>query len=250
LRTRQRAEGEGDVTIHAEKRIVSKDGLLYGDLDAYFIRPNGMELLDYKTGPIQDEAEVKRDYADQLYFYAYLLLDAYGSYPRSLRLVSRDGSITEVAPEVDRSVDLANEMRSVLSRYNESVARAAGKTETLASPSSDACRFCVAKPTCSSFWKALSSLDLSAGHHVVRGTQTKSLLRSKLGGGSIEIRVHESSLTAELLTVTRVYDARYPEIDLETRVGQELVLTGLRQPNLSNASLAEATGQTVITVAE
>jgi hypothetical protein len=60
------------------------------------------------------------------------------------------------------------------------------------------------------------------------------------------VTVEQSSLRTGTLKVSRVFERRYPDVDLQSNVGQRLVLTGLRQPSERNSALAEATERSSI----
>ena len=141
-------------------------------LDAYDVHEQGIDLVDFKSGPMLEGERPKQDYAEQLYFYAYLILENYCSYPRSLSLVNKDGSIAKLEPAPQRSLELANDMRLALTCYNEAVNRGVA-LETLALPSSESCCFCSRKPTCTAFWVALPRLELPCWNHVALGTQVQ-----------------------------------------------------------------------------
>jgi len=241
-RTGERSVG---VDTYAERKLTSRDGLLWGQVDAYFLSKDGIDLVDYKSGAVLEGDEPKQDYEDQLYFYAYLVHEAHDVYPRSLGLVGRDGSVVSLPPSPDRSSALAKEMRSLLAHYNEVVSQGR-PAEELASPTSESCLFCDRKAICERFWGALPSLDIPPWNHVAIGVQTTPLVRTARGGGWLELAVEKSSLSAQAIKVTRVFEQRFPAVDLEHRVGQRLLLTGLRQSQTGNASVAEATERSAI----
>ncbi|MEO7329753.1 MAG: PD-(D/E)XK nuclease family protein [Minicystis sp.] len=233
------------ISTHAERKLTSRDGLLWGQVDAYFMSPEGIDLVDYKSGAILEDDEPKRDYGDQLYFYAYLIHDIYEYYPRSLSLVGRDGGTVQVPPSPARSLALANDVRATLARYNDLVSRAR-PLEELANPSSEACLFCDRKAICNKFWSAVPLLSIPQWNHVAIGMQATPLMRTPRGAGWLDLAVEKSSLATQMLKVTRLFEQRFPAIDLEHRVGQRLLFTGLRQANAANPAIVEATERTAI----
>jgi RecB family exonuclease len=227
LRRRSR-DGEGVVlTVHAETDLRSMDGLLFGRLDAYFERTDGIELVDYKSGAVLDDEGPKSDYEDQLYFYAYLVKENHGQYPRSLRLVGKDGVVVEIEPSPGRSNALAQEMRDALAAYNAAI-EAKVDVAGLASPSASACADCDMKSRCTSFWDALPGIQLPNWAHVAVGVLARPPVRSRLGASSFDLDIMRSSLGVSQLTVTRMFEDRYPELDLDGMVGQTLIATSLR----------------------
>jgi RecB family exonuclease len=240
----QSGAGGGSRT-YAEKELRTKDGLLFGRLDAYVVHADGIEVVDYKSGMISEGDAPKEAYVEQLYFYAYLVEENYDRYPRTLSLAGGDGGLLNVRPDPQRSRQIAHEMRAMLAQYNSLVV-AATTSEQLASPSTENCSFCDMKPACKAFWSALPVIELSGWHHVAIGRQLTPLVRTQLGGGSFVVTVEQSSLRSDTLKVSRVFERRYPDVDLQTNVGQRLVLTGLRQPSERNLALAEATERSSI----
>lgn len=233
--------------VYAERRLESNDHQLVGTLDAYFVTPEGIALVDYKSGKLSDTREdaARLEYAEQLYFYAYLVQEAHGEHPSSLSLVGADGKMVEIPPNPVRSKELAGDMRAMLEHYNDLVARGVN-LESVATPSPNSCTFCVRRPSCEKFWANVASLDIPPWNHVVVGFQRGSIERSRLGGGSIELVVKRSSLPTDILKITRIFEARYPHVDFERGDGQRLSITGLRQVRQGSSTLVEATDRTFI----
>ncbi|HEV3189157.1 MAG TPA: hypothetical protein VGY54_01600, partial [Polyangiaceae bacterium] len=196
-------------------------------------------------GAILDDDEPKQEYEDQLYFYAYLVQETYDAYPRSLNLVGRDGGAVPVVPSPARSIALANEMRAVLAQYNE-VISIVRPLEDLANPTSENCLFCDRKAICERFWSAVPQLSIPPWNHIALGVQTTPLVRTPRGAGWLELAVEKSSLATQGVKITRLFAQRFPAVDLEHRVGQRLLLTGLRQSHAVNPAIVEATERTAI----
>lgn len=242
--------GETPLVTHAEAEIRSRDGLLFGRIDAYFEYRSGIELVDYKSGAAREGDTAKPDYEDQLYFYAYLIEDRHGHYPKALRLVGSEGKETSVLPDRRRSHALAAEMRAALLKYNASVAERVAP-ERLATPSSAACGFCDRKAACVPFWQTMSSIELPAWSHVALGVPVGPTVRSRLGGASFELSIERSSLGVGRLKICRVFEHRFPGVDLDRMTGHKVVVTGLRRPNERAApDVAELTDQSAILVLE
>lgn len=108
------------IKVHSEETLYSKDGLLLGSLMPSSKMMTAL-IVDYKSGSITDETTElpKEEYINQLYFYAFLVLENFGKYPRSLRLTGRELESTEVNGSIEVSTRIAQRMRSTLSRYNE-----------------------------------------------------------------------------------------------------------------------------------
>lgn len=245
-RSNEQCEG---VVTYAERSLTSRDGLLWGRPDAYFVSQSDIDLVDYKTGSIFEEDGPRQDYEDQLYFYAYLIDQAHGIYPRSLSLSGPDGNIVSLPPSVERSQAVASNMLSVLEQHNRLAAQGAS-LEELATPASASCLFCERKLVCERFWHSLPVLETPPWNHVAIGLQSTPLARTARGGGWFELAVEKSSLSVRTLKVARVFDQRFPAVDLEHRVGQRLLLTGLRRSEAANPVAAELTDRSTIVCLE
>jgi RecB family exonuclease len=230
--------------VFAEKELFSRDGALFGKVDAYFIRDDAIDVVDYKSGTMVDGEQVKQDYADQLYLYAYLVRETHNIYPRTLSLVGKDGAVLSLPPSARRSEDVAADMRGILVRYNRAIADA--PPAQLATPSVDSCVFCDMKTGCARFWAALDTLELPSWSHVAIGLQSKPFVKSRLGTGSVELTVETSSIRTPVLNITRLFENRFPGIDFSNHVGQRLMVTNLRQPTITNPRLVEATERTTV----
>jgi hypothetical protein len=250
LERRRRDGGGSGVTVHAEEEVHSQDGVLFGRLDAYFVHADGIDLVDYKSGAVLEGDEAKQDYVEQLYFYAYLLEEKYGRYPRSLSLIGRDNVSVQIEPAAARSRALAAEMRTVLSAYNSRTSAAAVDVPGLARPSALACASCDMKPACIRFWEALAGIELPVWGHVAVGKLAPPVVRSRLGACSFDLEVERSSLGVPTLKVTRVFEERFPALELDRSIGRMLMVTGLRQPSQRTPTVTEATDRCQIVTLE
>ena len=236
--------GRASVRARAERTLRSSDGLLWGRPDAYFLHASGIDLVDYKSGALLEAQAPRPAHVDQLYFYAHLLHEVYGSYPRSLALVGSDGLVVEVDPAPTRSADIAADMRATLAAYNARVL-AHECCGSVASPSEEACLFCEMKPVCEAFWQTAPSMSLPAWAHVATGRQVGPALRTRMGGVRLDVAVERSSLRAERLTVTRLFEGRYPSLNVDA-AGQPLVMTGLRVVEAGDPAIVEVTEHSVV----
>ena len=230
--------------VHSEVKLSSRDGLLFGVIDAFFVFSNGIELVDYKSGRmIDDEYFPKEEYANQLLFYAYLIHENYGVYPHSLTLLGKDFDSVSIEPSFERSVSLANEMRQVLSHYNDSVSCQA-PIRSFSNPTIENCLYCEAKPLCSPFWDHARELGLPRWGQVAIGKQVKPLVISRGGWGTLEIEILKSSLHVPRLKMTRILIKRFP--DLRDNLGQCVIVTNLKILGGESSGIAEVTGRSEI----
>jgi hypothetical protein len=232
------------VETFAERTLSSNDGLLQGRLDAFFVSESGVDIVDYKSGLFSDRGAPQQLYVEQLLFYAYLVEETYGRYPRSLTLIGRDGAEVCITPDSERTRRIVADVRATMATYNARISSSA--PEDMATPSSEGCLFCERKALCGKFWEALPSLEVPSWNHVAIGSQATPMRKAGRGGGWIELKVERSSLPARLLKITRLFEARFPGVDLQNGTGQRLVLTGLRHASGRDIAVAEATDRTSI----
>lgn len=150
-------------TLHAERKLVSRDGLLIGRPD--LIDATAGEVVDYKTGAsLEDAADaVSPAEGRQLRLYVHLAHENGISASRAV-IVRADGR----RPSMDVSRAEADEegrkARELLAQYN---AEAGVAFQEAAQASSEGCRFCPCIPFCEAFWEtAASSWSEHCGVHL------------------------------------------------------------------------------------
>jgi hypothetical protein len=140
--------------------VESTDGLIAGKIDRALPGPEGPILQDYKSGAIfslghGDQQELKPEYALQLRLYAALYHEQTGEWPSRLQLVPLIGEPRDVSFSAAECVKLLDDARNTLERINEDIARCGNDADALesllASPSSEACRYCSYRPACSKY---------------------------------------------------------------------------------------------------
>lgn len=138
--------------LYAEKKLLSRDGLLVGWPD--LIDAATQEVVDYKTGAPQDKAvdAVSEAEARQLRLYVHLAHD--NGLPVSRAVVARaDGRRASIEVSREEADAEGHSARELLAQYNA----AAGVTfNDAAQPSPASCRFCPCIPFCEAFWRAAS----------------------------------------------------------------------------------------------
>ena len=138
----------------SEVWLESKDKLLGGVVDRIVKGDRGVELIDYKTGAVTENAigDVKTAYEVQLLLYAGLYHENYGEWPEKLTLTSLTGTRHDVPLDVPRVHHLMDEARLKLNEINALITSEMA-AERLANPSPSACAFCGYRPVCKEYWK-------------------------------------------------------------------------------------------------
>lgn len=139
-------------SVHAERKLVSQDGLLVGRPDLIDVVAG--EVVDYKTGISFEEAPdaVSPSEGRQLRLYAHLAHENGISVSRAViaRADGRRASIDVSKAEADAE---GQKVRQLLAQYN---AEAGPAFQDAAQASPEACRFCACIPFCEAFWQAAS----------------------------------------------------------------------------------------------
>lgn len=243
LVSKEREVSKSGTQVFAEKDLTSKDGILLGRLDAYFLLGESIRLIDYKSGAILEEGQPKRDYVRQLYLYAHLIFETHGIYPSSMALIGRELDAVEIEPSKEGSATIANEMRSVLSSYNAAAEKQVSPLE-LAKPSVDACTYCDAKPFCPAFWQTVGSLSMEGRNHIIDGCQDGEMVQSLHGASSLKIKVNNGSISQKALSIARLFPKRFPEF--ENKAAQRLIITNLSYDESVAPGIASLTDRSQI----
>lgn len=247
LRLHRERASVAKVEIHSEEWIYSKDEQLFGRPDAFFISAAGIDLVDYKSGSMLEGDSLKEDYSNQLYFYAYLIEEKYGKYPKSLKLIGRDLGEMSIEPAPKTSVQLADQMRSKLREYNDLVSKPS-YMDKITSPSAENCSYCDAKSVCNAFWKNAKQMELPNRAHAVVGTQTLPLERNRHGTTILSLDIQDGSIDCKSLKITRFQPERYPHI--EDRVGQTIMVINLKLVSAAVHAIAETIDRTIFLTVE
>jgi hypothetical protein len=144
------ASTAAQVRHHAEKRLISTDGLLVGRPD--FIDLDSEEVFDYKTGAIPQETAgmISEAEARQLRLYVHLALENGMRVTRAL-IVRADGRRASIDVSTEEANAEGRRAREQLAAFNNSTDKPFSE---LANPSPENCTFCPCVPFCDAFWQA------------------------------------------------------------------------------------------------
>jgi hypothetical protein len=140
--------------LYAERRLVSRDGLLIGRPD--LIDAAAGEVVDYKTGSPDEEAADAVSPAEGRQLRLYVHLAHENGLPVSRAVIARaDGRRASL--EVSRAEADAEgqKARELLGQYN---AGAGAVFHEATQPSPENCQFCPCMPFCEAFWQAASPI--------------------------------------------------------------------------------------------
>lgn len=135
----------------AERRLLSKDGLLVGQPDLVDLDTH--EVVDYKTGPPPDgSVAISDSEARQLRLYVHLALDNGLAVSRAV-IARADGNRAALDVSQAEADAEGRKAREHLAAFNKVAGRA---FDEVAQASAEACIFCPCIPFCEAFWRAAS----------------------------------------------------------------------------------------------
>lgn len=207
------------------------DGLIGGFIDSIQIRPEGAVLFEFKSGEIfthdtvsNISRDIREDYLNQLSLYAGLFFESYGTWPSEIRLVSIANGTIPVPVSPISSQLLINEIKTDISQTNCLIRRESNKLAlicSLASPSSDSCRFCSYRPMCKPYWDAREKNPDQLWPRDVQGNVLNVAL---LGNNTQLVTIRQTQAEGDLITIRGLTPSRY---DLSETVGKHLAFYNL-----------------------
>lgn len=140
----------------AEDWVQTPDGKVAGRIDLVKESDEGIEIVDYKTGPLSDDTspgKPKEEYLLQVKMYAALYHAMHGVWPVKLSLTGLDQESVSIDVDSKECSNLLKEAEKSLDDINELIE--SGLTpEDFAQPSPDACKFCLYRPACKKYWES------------------------------------------------------------------------------------------------
>ncbi|MCF7824822.1 MAG: PD-(D/E)XK nuclease family protein [Candidatus Marinimicrobia bacterium] len=149
--------GKGKVDFNHEVWLHSRDGLIVGKADLIKKSDTETKISDFKSGHIFDGDNIKQEYKDQLFLYAYLYNEDQGSPPDVLSVVDLEKKEFVIEFSMEECYATANEAIRLLAEVNLHAMN--DHREKLAMPSKSNCQYCSYKPACSYFWRLESDED-------------------------------------------------------------------------------------------
>ncbi len=209
--------GPGAETL-CETPLRAGDGALHGIVDLIIDSEQLHAVVDYKTGPVMDDAgDVLEDYATQLQLYAVLEHQRSGRWPTRGILLRFGGAPVHVDLDPSECEQAATLAIEALAAYNA----LAGRVPP-ASPSERVCDRCAFAPACPAFWDAVSAAW--SGRGAVRGI-VEWVEASAAGGLTVALTgahgTQDGDLVIRRLPADDADDAALP-------VGAELAIRGVR----------------------
>ena len=140
----------------AEDWVQTSNGKVAGRIDLIKESDSGVEIVDYKTGPLSDDASsgiAKEEYLLQVKMYAALYHAMHGVWPVKLSLIGLNQDSITIDVDSEECSILLQEAEKNLDDINELIETGL-KPEDFAQPSPEACKYCLFRPACSKYWES------------------------------------------------------------------------------------------------
>lgn len=140
----------------AEDWVQTPDGKVAGRIDLVKESDSGVEIVDYKIGPLSDDAlpgNAKEEYLLQVKMYAALYYAMHGEWPVTLTLVGINQESITIEVEPEECAKLLQEAEKSVDDINELIETGL-KPEDFAQPSTEVCKYCLFRPACSKYWES------------------------------------------------------------------------------------------------
>lgn len=152
IQRRKSGNSKGSV----EEWVQTSDGKVAGRIDLVKESDSGVEIVDYKTGPLSDDAspgDAKEEYLLQMKMYAALYHAKHDEWPVTLMLVGINQERITIKVEPEECAKLLQEAEKSMDDINELIETGL-KPEDFAQPSPEACKYCLFRPACSMYWES------------------------------------------------------------------------------------------------
>ncbi len=204
-----------------EQPLTALAGRLRGRPDLVVRSRDQHWIVDYKTGPIQEEDGLpKSAYVRQLRLYGVLERAAAGELPSRAYLVPLKGEPLEVPLSERECHDVVEDLVREVSRYN-----ATAPSPQPGSPSAEACSWCPFAGGCPDFW-ATCDANWAPKLVAARGVVVR-VQQTVIGGATVAIEVRDGSVAADQIVVRGISASEHPSV-AEIEPGCQISIRGLR----------------------
>lgn len=193
---------------------------LRGRVDLIEQTDEGLEVVDFKTGPNQSEISPRQ--RRQLLLYAVLVRAAFAQWPARLSIENAFGRRASIAVDPGEAENAARDAKWAMDQYNEAISRGRETSLAMAAPSGATCRWCDVKVACAPFWTSLDP-DWEGGS--VMGQITASARAKR--GWTVEIAVQFPAAQAG----ARAVAYQLPEYDWPNTDGSLAICGAARASN-------------------
>lgn len=201
-------KNQNQLETNIEISLTSSDKQLTGILDVLQKQDSAWYITEHKSGRIYENNTIKSKFYLQAHFYAQLVYEAYGSYPKNVTISGLDGT-SQIEPDLNISTDIAHDARRIIKVYNKG--RASEKIQSLANSSANNCGDCNYQAFCENYWSSFFSINISTP----RAIRFKLLETINLKSNRINLRV--SLLNTQIKNqyiLSDYYPNKYQDLEL------------------------------------
>lgn len=196
--------------------LETQDKAVGGYIDAIIPTNRGDIIIDYKTGNINEQTKVhkldiKEIYKIQLKLYAAIYNSTYRKWPISLQIVGMDGVPNEIEFDPEECANLLTEAFALLNYVNSIIKRNLNETnDLLASPSPEACRFCLYRPSCQPYLeKKDKNWCINWPRDAIGFIEEKKIL----GNGLMLVKIKTKNADVDSITIRGLDRGRHPALN-------------------------------------
>jgi len=178
-----------------EKYFTTPDGLFRGQPDLIVNGPL-VSLIDYKSGSVLKNGEIKREYKHQLLFYSYLIQKSDQLNVNEAWLFSLIDGLIKVNISVDQRDTFIKRGKEAIAAYNEKLPEAPS-----GSPSKDTCKWCAHINKCDSVWASFENGEIKDfdSYHMVEGTVTSTPEDTNNGKSTVLVSVSRGTTSGDII---------------------------------------------------
>jgi CRISPR/Cas system-associated exonuclease Cas4 (RecB family) len=147
------SKGISGCNFYSEKWVESKNGKVVGVIDLVIEKDTYIELIEFKTGQVKQEAiddptdtksNLKKEYVAQLKLYAYLFVEHTGKTPNKLSIVDLKGDKRNVEIKISECKEICDDAQKLLLDMNNSIQQGVFSGD----PTIEKCQYCLYRPAC------------------------------------------------------------------------------------------------------
>lgn len=139
----------------SETWLQTPNGKVGGRIDLIKRTPEGVEIVDYKTGSLTNDPldlVPKEEYQQQIKLYAALYHAVHGAWPIRMKLIGLDNSVYSIEVNSLECERLLESGERFLDEINNLISRGTNSKD-FAKPSIEACKYCQYRPACEKYWE-------------------------------------------------------------------------------------------------
>ena len=190
------SHGISDTQVIArERKFESVRYGFTGKPDLVLRRPEGLVIIDYKSGELPDDVQEREkriaSWQQQILFYAPIIKEEFGELPVDGELRLLNNKVIHTPIDLQKVETLVEEAQALKGNYNAKIAAGVSLSE-LAQYSVDNCKLCEFKGACNTFWEENPQPIPGIDEYGCLSGRVLKVTTGKSRRGSIVIRYEKS----------------------------------------------------------